>query len=537
MELGERGLGLLRVYLSPAVGLGQSMSIDTIRRRLASYPTVDVLDLCAYLANRADASVNDRDLQLDLVREVFPAAQAARIAARMEAERKLVPFSSQVVLQLALHALVAPSTGAPTRRVNPQEFGVLLTAVAGSMPIAPGDENTILEMVRLGLWFQLAENAWWNELGYRMLFEVLPSMSAHRDWFDVHAMFAREADIPVDDLWALTAAHALSAGSGPPGEWRFPLNLENGRLGPAVVERWVAAMSRGIDDARERAAEDLDANTGWSFTAFYDRPLLQTGQRTILMRPQTLALKLSPLGVREFGERALSSAGQSIDGWSRLCGDAIELLARSLLTDHDLTIERLEDETEIRARWGQGKACDAVLLGDDWVAIDFVFRRVSKATATTGDFAALALDLERGVVDKLEQIDHTVSRGLATEVGSPPQRILPLVVVGAPWPVLGIHNHIDRELADRNPTTIGVDSRCQPPVVMDLAEFWQLLLAAERDKVTVAALLGDWLDATDGTVGFHEWLVVDGPGYPDEATHRYPEFVTSTLFHQPEGTS
>lgn len=526
-------LALTRIYMSPVTGHGTRLTEATIRKRLKAYHLEDALDLCAYVAARADASVHDSGLQRSLLREFFPSCQAGRLITELGQDVRLVPFSSQVALNLALLVLQECPESDDVRAVavDPTRFGELLMAVAGNMPQQSSAtvHATIVELVRLGLWFEIATRAWWYELGYRLLFEVLPEMTDHPDWLDVHEIFTAEAGLPVDVFWALTAAHAL-ASVEPPGHYRLPLRLDGGAVSEKHIAAWTAAWSRSVADSQQCAAHDLQAGTGWSFSAFYDRPLIALSDRTLLMRPQFLGLKVTPLGIREFGERCLSSSGGGINGWSRLCGAATELLARALIAEFAWDEPRLADEDEIRKRWGPGKACDTVFMGSEWIAIDFVFRRVSKATAVGGDLEDLAQDLERGVVKKLVQIDETLARGLRCESSDPPERVFPLVVVGVPMPVRGVTNVIDQLVDAQQPKVVGVDSRCAAPVVVGLAEFWEMLCVAGHRGIPVADVLRQWVDETQGAIGFHDWLTTSGPGAPEVPERRYESFVTRVLF-------
>ena len=128
---------------------------------------------------------------------------------------------------------------------------------------------------------------------------------------------------------------------------------------------------------------------------------------------------------------------------------------------------------------------------------------ISHATATTGGIDDLAKDLGAGVVDKLVQIDATISRGLASD-GAPTSGVYPLVVIGAPFPNNGLAvNEIDRLLDLRKPQAIGVHSAVRQPMYMDLSEFSMLCELAGDLQVHPAQLVGQWVDSPMHLTSIH----------------------------------
>ena len=276
-------------------------------------------------------------------------------------------------------------------------------------------------------------------------------------------------------FWALTTSYGIAVANDP-DSFRFPKYTDTAHVSNEEVDRWDAFWSTSIPKAKRAALADLAAGQ-WSFNTFYNRPLLElTKESSIVVRPWFLANKATPAGFYSTIENLLGSDRDRTGKWGRLFGQAIDQFGRILIREHCSGVDLLADETEIRASWGEGAACDAVLLGDDWLAVDFVHRRISRETGTTGDFTSLARDIRIGVVDKLKQIDATLYRGVST-VGIPPGKMYPLVVIGAPFPVNGpVLNEIDRLHDATGPKVVGVDRiHCAPPAIMDIGEFWMLL--------------------------------------------------------------
>jgi hypothetical protein len=508
-------LDLFRVYVTPSQhGIGRRLSLATIRKRLALLPLGPVLDLLAQVAYRADAAVSSPIAQRELAEQSLQPGDADRFKSLLAAEPRLGLLSSQIVVGLALHALV--NCNDEPVELGPSDVSRLVEltlALSDHVGAAADEGDVMLELIRLGLFFRLHDHDWWYEVAYRLLFEILPRLDAHPQFVNVRQTIEDATALDLDTFWALTTSYGVVI-TQEPRFHRFPIPLEDAAVSGEDIDKWAAVWTLTVEEARARAAVDLEQAALWSFGAFFDRPLIRVGpDRLVAIRPQFVALKGTPAGLYDLVQRSLKTTGGDTHGWSTFWGAAIEELARTLIDEHVASLPRLRDERAIRARWGSGKTCDTVFLGEGWVAIDFVKRRISTATATTGGLEALAIDLRRGVLDKLIQVDRTLARGIERE-GRPPNGFYPVVVVGAPFPVNGlVMNEIDRLLDAEGVEAIGT-SGCQPPAVLDLAEFWLLLMTAQNQGSSLDQVLRGWLDSPLGVASFRDWLVTYGPGQP-----------------------
>lgn len=526
-------MDLMMVYLSPQMGVGQRLRLSTIQARLSKLPLVPTLDLLAQAAYRADATIHSQLERATFAEEFLPPVIGQRAAAWIRADPRYGAVSSQAVSALALHALVhCPIDGSKlSSEHHARKLGELVLAMAGlAEDGTTSDDELLLELVRLELWFRLSDLDRWFEVGHRLVLEVLPSLKADVDWIDVGDVILTESGVALDRFLALTCALGLNT-MAEHGMHVFPRYLENSAVPQEQVDAWAAVWTISLADARQRAIIDSADAKMWTFSAFYDRPLLQvTDQRSIVMRPWFLANKGTPTGFYSLIERILRERHGDTLRWSRLFGKAVEALGRQMATELLPGTEIVGDETEARHRWGPGQACDTVILGDRWVAVDFVHRRISLPTATTGTLADLARDLTIGAIDKLMQIDATITRALATDP-RPPEAVYPLVVVGAPFPVNGlVMNEIDRMLDARNPHTIGSDPRCRPPAVMDLEEYWMLLETAQAQDLHPSVLLERWISSPLALSTFRNWTVLHGPGQPENSGRRYWDHARNELF-------
>ena len=180
----------------------------------------------------------------------------------------------------------------------------------------------------------------------------------------------------LERFMAITSSMGLVATYRPGGHVQPQYFDEKSPITRDEVHQWMAVWTTSLDEAKKAAVSDVRGRHGWSFSAFYDRPLVAIDDRQrVVVRPWFLAIKGTPLGFYGLIERLLRDGGGDTLRWSRLFGRAIEKLGRTLVMENLTGRDQLEDEAAVRARWGPGKACDLVILGDRWLAVDFVFRR------------------------------------------------------------------------------------------------------------------------------------------------------------------
>jgi hypothetical protein len=506
-------IDLMQVFVRPSMGVGQRLGMDKIDRRLSGLPLRLVMELLGQVNCYADQSINRHDRQRELVDRFFPVTFQRRLHDLLDADPNLVPVSSQVVANLAVRALViCPDRDYTTEEIDDtaRVLGALTLAVAEYVMEGAHDEKDLaLAFARMALYFRLNDLSSWYEVARRLLFETLPSLAGHVDYVDADAVCQAVYGLDLEVLWALTVAFGTAAQTNT-DFYLVPPPIQGGVLDDETITRWSHVWMVPLEESRALAQSDLDAGTWWSFSSFFDHPVIAiTPNRGVAIRPAFLAQKATPAGMFWVVRNAFVAAGGNHEQWARLFGVAVETLARHLIAELASGGDILANDDALRTRWGPGKVCDTVLLGRTWVAIDFVHRQLTKASASTGDFDDLARDLRLAAVDKLEQIDEALQRGLAIE--SPPDAIIPLVVVGAPFPTSPlVMKHIEEALGPRS--VIGSNPTCSPPAVIDLSEFHVLLQVANAQKRDVAEILHQWLASEMGRDSFRSWLTTDGPG-------------------------
>ena len=504
------------IYLTSAEGIAPRLTNEEINQRLRRLPLVQTLYVLAQLAYRAETiTMFDDKGKIAFVNDVFRPSVAKRARRKLRIDRRYHVMSSQIVCALALRAVLYCDRNLPDRdgKWITRDIGDLVLALGGILNETPIEyDDMILELTRLDLWSRVNEYDWWYETAHRIIFDFLPLLNSDTDWIDSRLLLESSTGIKHDLYWGITTAMAIHSHTDP-NAFLFPHYIDKAQVPNGIIDKWMAFWTREMDDAGTFAQQDIDDERMWSFSAFYDKPILNIGNgKGLVIRPWFMASKATPLGYYNAVEQLLAgkiNEPQRIK-WSHLFGKAVELMGRTLLDEYVPLLNRLHDEDAIRKAWWMGvknlpKTCDTVILGQEWIAIDFVFRRVNKNAATTGDINDLAKDLNSGVVEKLEQIDSTIALGVAKE-GMPKGGVYPLVVVGAPFPChAAALNWIDKETDKRGLKFIGKHPQCKKPMIMELYEYWLWLELANEMSVHPATLLAAWMQSPLDRTNFRNW--------------------------------
>jgi hypothetical protein len=515
-------LDLSGFYLSPMHGVGQQMRVETIRNRLASIPLKDTLSLLAQLIQYAD---KDRRVLRDpkLIKDILPEPFATKAIDALRANKYAVLYTSQVVTALALNTLIysSPEPIEISDEDLNHEIGMLILALAGvieSYHVSP--DEMPLEIMRTDLWARLSDFDNWAEVLHRIVTEIYPTLKSVKGWIDIDKLTMKTVGMTTDLFRALTAASAIVANAGSASDlaYMFPRNFSNAIVKKDSLDKWINFYSNSLETAKKLAEQDVQDVRCWTFTTLYDRPLVQVyPSNHYLMRPWFLMNKATPLGFFSDIERMLRESNQNTGRWSEIFGRAVEGFGRKVIEENINSNARLLiDEVAICKAWGKGsvgtsKTCDVVIIDNDWLAIDFVFHRVKKETATNGDLNDLADDLAKTVVNKLQQIDQTLQRGLIKE--TPKDDIYSIIVVGAPFSSNGlIMNLIDKMVDDSEAKIIGKDKRCRMPMVLDLEEFWLLMEISKAESKSPAQVLKMWIESSLKTTSFRNWAITNRIG-------------------------
>lgn len=527
-------------YLTPQGGVGQRLGLDSIDERLRELPLTRTLQILSQIVFVTDKAALNRGEQMGLARQILPASIAECALRRLEQQPKAALTSTQVVLNLAVRALA--NCGDDDLCADhgddwlAKQLGVLILALGDftSRDAQGGtDRETLtLELVRVTLFSSVNALHGWYRVTDALLFDVLPTLSAHPGFVDVDALLLSDLGLTLSRLWALTVAYGLLSYTEP-GGFRLPRVIEGGSVPEVDVGRWMNVWSASLEESRSVAKVEASQPGSWSFGTLYTKPVVQLGPLSgIVVRPFFLAQKATVSGMFWAIREPYVRTGRAHERLAQLFGAAVETLGRTILARNPGAYEWVS-ETEMPTRWGEGHCCDALGLGDGWLAIDFVFHQLTRATTTTGAFDALASDIQKAVIKKVGQIDDTLRRALETE--AQPQRIVPVVVVGALFPGNPLlASYVAAELAQQQLQVIGIDDRCATPAILDLAEFNMAIEASVASGRSLHELLDEWLASPMGAMSMREWLVTDGPGraVPDHDIEDEPYMrrLTAELF-------
>ena len=511
-------MDLVAVYLTAAEGFGQAMRLATIDRKLADLPLRQSLLLLSQMCFRVEsASPTDTDAHVEFAQHALPKSAVARAVARLRRPYPTtIALSPQAIVLLGIR-LMSVSNGSVTVESNPEELARKLggLCLALSDHIDAGEltsESTILEFVRLGLFYSSKEHPGWLSLAGRLFFDVLPTLSSHSDWMDPHACFEASTGLKLQMFWALTCAQGAEAAHSA-DNFIFPMNVVN--VSDAQIEAWKSLLSATLTDAAEAARADMRQPLGWSMSAVWKRPIIDLGEgRGPVLRPRLLQMQAEPAQIFWHIRDVLVKQGMDHNQWSRLHGSAVEKLGVQLLNEtHSPGV--VLDERAFVTRWeipASSKRADAAIVtaSRDLVIIDFVGRQLTAATTTTGDFASLTKDLRVGVSEKLEQIDATLQAAQSMETGW--RHFYPVVVSAGPMPYIPpLDDAVNDELAAVSLRVINNDPRCRRWLAMDLLNFQLLLNVSRHERRTVPEIIEAWQGSALARNTFREWALRDGP--------------------------
>ena len=502
-------LDLYLVYLTPSAhGVGQRLAVRTIERQLATLPLRPTLRLLAILAHRADVSVRDHSERLVLAQVLLrPGPWRDRAVALVQGGQGAV-VSSQVALQLAQRALVHCPDIPATIGDGELGFriGTLILALADHMSSGSrNDDELLLELVRLSLFYRLHGLGDWYTTAHGVFFETIPSMTDDHEYVDVDALLQVELGLSLEHFWAIGATVGIIA-LGDAQLHEYPKQI--GNLPSEILSRWFATQTQTIDEARSRAQQDLGAGSPWALDTFFLRPIINgIGEEGgFPMRSQLLALKPTLIGMHYLVFDLLRQAGGNRHlAWSRFLGRAVEVHGRQLLETLLSNPGTLScPEAEQAAGPTVPPACDFYIdEASAVIAGDFVHRALTLPTQTTGSPKALEKDLRYAIVEKVKQTDSTLTLKAPSA-----ERIYPVIVMSGPLPMNPIlTSKLKRLLAEEALQVIGVDPRCERVSVLELHELRMLLLMAATNNIPVSDILSAWVNSPLGGDSFRNWMV------------------------------
>lgn len=502
-------LDLLLVYITPSNhGVGQRLTMASIESRLRRLPLRPVLRLLAITAHLADRSVRSRQDRVELACQLMRPGPARNRAVELIQQGSYAFVASQTALVLAQHALrdCPDIESACSDEDLGFQLGELLIALADHLGHrSHSQDELLLELVRLGLFYRLNGIGDWYSAAHGLFFETLPSLSDDHEYIDVGELFESELGISLETYWAVSASVGVVS-LGDRQLHVYPKQI--GAVPRAFLDAWFATQTQTIDEARLRAVRDLRSGSPWALETFFLRPIIEAvgPDGNYPMRSQLLALKATVVGMYYLVFDLLRSRGSDDHlRWSRFFGRVVETYGRSLLQTYINRNATLSFPDAARTGPLSPPACD--FLVEDSQAIvagDFVHRSLTLATQTSGTPADLERDLSFAIVEKVRQIDATLARTLYGRV----ERLYPVVVMSGPLPMNpSVAAKIGLLVAAAERLVVGMDERCRPVTVLEIHELKMLLLTASENGLRIADLIEAWRSSPLGDNNYREWLI------------------------------
>lgn len=542
MDAGADPMGHIGIYLTAGLGVGQRLTLATIDDRLRRLPLKQSLVLLSELSFKVDQiSVPPLDpaAQLEIASHVFP-PQFMPAATRLlrQARPRVLAISPQACVLLGIRLLSVSDD--EVGEIDPDRLGRQL----GALCLALGDhidagpmtvESTILEILRLGVFYGKSGHPGWLSLAGRLFFDVLPTLSGDPAWIDPLTRFEAATGISLQRFWAITSVQA-NAATESDEFFQFPMNIRERPIPDDDLDAWRRLLLVSLPDARRAARADMANPLAWTMSSVWKQPIIDLGQgRGPVLRGSLLQMQTEPSQMFWRVRDAIVSPDVTHRMWSTLYGKAVELLGLDLLHEHVDETEVLDEPAMIDA-WripAGSKRADAAIVTDDGdlVVIDFVSRQFTQETTATGEFGALARDLRMGVAEKLEQIDVTFRYALSAGAGH--KRLFPVVVIAGPFPMFPpLDGVVDAELSGLALEIVGIHPSCRKWMVLDLLGYLTLLTVAAARKVSVPEILDQWQRSTLARNEFREWAIIDGPakglpggGLPDDWRRRVYRYL------------
>lgn len=489
-------------------GIGLPLTPTQIDERLSRLPLRPTIRALVE-ATTASRTSHSRSEEMQLARRFLRERDRRRFErVSAESDEPLSLFSRQALKELATRALLSCADHrVPVPSDLDRQIGTLAIAISGTNDDASTVENLPLVLTQGSTVAREWVSPWSAEVAHSIVVDVLPD----RGELDLAEMVRGATGVGLETFWAITLTAAMTWWRPETTLVEYPKFPEADSPDGKHIQRWTAAHTIDLHDLRQRAAERRGEESQAVFASLVARPFVDAGDADALLVPwaDLVARKASPIGVHDMVVSMLKAKGEyDGDSWPASWGRVIEDAGRRFVRQHRPHGRILLDEAEIRARWGRGPACDLVVdEGDVWIAADFVKRPYSVATLSSGGMEDLGVDLERTVVDKLGQIDSTVSRGLAAEGTSAARHIWPLVIVGGTFAI----NDIGMAVAAMHPRALGFetvfrDPRCRAPKVIEIDAFLALLSYAAAENRPLSDYLEEWEASEDRQRPLDRWL-------------------------------
>lgn len=489
-----------------SLGIPANIDLDTVRRDLAGWAPRTVMEALAIVLHNVREAGGEPDEHRRFLAHLAPAVRekAERWLDESDDQRRQVLLSEQFV---AIAGLIALEQSSPS---GDDDRGELVSRlIAGSLAVADlvGVEDLLLDISRMVLFAE--SQAWSDELTVaRAIVRLLCKPSRKIDY---DALCRSGFGVGFEEAWMMTAVfavigrhHGSDSGLYP---WKF--SGEEGGLDDATLAAGRRLWLQTLSEAVERATQDT-AKLGWSFRAFVERPITESGDEHIVVWPRAFEEKAFPFGVFALAQRVAGAAGIPMDQVREDCSDVLEELISEQLASGYSHLREIITEDEQRTRFTgkpfRTQQADFLLVEDRYVvALEVRHRPYSYKAQAVGDLGDLERDIELSIVNKIEQCDAALENAersglldgrtpIAVVLNSCPVPVSPLLMM-----------HIERRLTERNITPFR-DRHPYTIAVVTAVHLHQIIRGARRTDRSVGGLVERWRKHPSlGEIPFYDW--------------------------------
>jgi hypothetical protein len=494
-----------------------------------------VLVACAQIMGRADAVGADwANITTDLARGWFKEPLATRLANLIAAGSILLtPQAILVTMKLAMQ-MSPPVGGSPDMaplitaflalqkdlNVLDEPGAIGSSEASPPVPTTPDTDRLFKEVVRYQSFsYEFDESVLMAR--HRLHWQDIPSDLRDRpEYVDLPAAFEQATGVSLTDLEVLGIALWVRAVQSPglpvPISYFAPLGWAPEKVAKALslITSTPLAMADHISD------HQAEFGVQWSFDPLRRFPVVLLGDEILVLSPALLLERIFgwlPLfdlidGLEKIGDKR--SAARSRVFYERVCErEALDSLSR--VVESPGFSPRLFDEDALRAAFGaEKKTADAVIdCADTWVVVEVSTRHLKRSSVVGGSLESFEIDYQRGIDDKVEQIQSTISELQADETrltgfpAIPGRKYIPVLVVTEGFPV---NPMTSRAISARlNKAGLLTDPGVAPLRILDQQDLYAIEHVAEAGKDGLAGLLEGYGQGNLREMPFRNWLVLE----------------------------
>jgi hypothetical protein len=487
-----------------------------------------VLVACAQLLARLDAIGSDwSSICVDVAKRIFREPLATKLENLIRGGRVL--WTPQAILVLAALALrVSPPVGG-SQDMGPLGLALLalqrdlstLDEEANPDPSTDSKRDHLYREVLRGQVFSAEVEEGVLLARHRLHWYDMPAaMKAHPQFLDLAATFELATGVSLRDLEVLGLAlwtRSIEVSGS-------PIHLDYFRTLGWDPERLVRTLSlfTASPDHRKAQLEDHQSQFGiqWSFDPMRRYPVTIVG-------PDLLVLSPALLLERVFGwlpmfdlVKSLEAAGKGklaarAETFHRFIRERETLGTISRIVTAPGLAPRLYEEPELMAAFGKNaKTADGVIdCGKTWIVVEISTRHLQRASALGGSLQALETDLQRGIEDKVQQIESTISALVEDEsrlTGLPAlggRKFLPVLVITEGFPVNPMTYQVINERLRSAHLLVGPN--VAPLCIIDQQDLYFIEHAVESGDASLLELLDGYGRGKLHAMPFLNWLVLE----------------------------